>query len=241
MSADQDGRRATTPTSAALSTIVPSVATVVRWREVVACSISAAGVSSAQPSERKDSTTFPSVLTPIRTIAVSWSGPLAGSLPSRACPVRMRTAEARLRSVAGMPAYAGPARADVTPGATSKAMPASASAAASSPPRPNKKRIAALEPDNALPTTRPLNQQLIDLLLQMLAAARRMLAYVDKLSAGPRLSQQRGIDQPVKDNDIGATEQSRAPDGDQAGIAGPRANKVDDAALSHRRRPSESR
>ena len=60
--------------------------------------------------------------------------------PSQASwPVTTANDAATPRCVTGMPAYAGTATAELTPGTISNGMPASASASASSPPRPNTK------------------------------------------------------------------------------------------------------
>ena len=61
--------------------------------------------------------------------------PLAGS----SWPVTTVNEVEEYRMVTGIPAYAGTATAEVMPGTTSKATPAAASAAASSPPRANTK------------------------------------------------------------------------------------------------------
>ena len=69
----------------------------------------------------------------------------ATSVPARASaakssapwPFAIVTCEETPRCVTGIPAAAGTAASDETPGTTSNGMPASASASASSPPRPN--------------------------------------------------------------------------------------------------------
>jgi len=61
----------------------------------------------------------------------------SGAAPSpHAWPVTTANDAATPRRVKGMPAAAGAATADVTPGTTSQGMPAAASASTSSPPRP---------------------------------------------------------------------------------------------------------
>ena len=74
------------------------------------------------------------------------------SFVGSSCPVAIATHDAWSRCVSGMPAYAGPAIADVTPGTISNAIPASASSSASSPPRPNTNG----SPPLSRTTTRPL-------------------------------------------------------------------------------------
>ena len=58
------------------------------------------------------------------------------SFAGSSCPVTNATAPASSRWVTGIPAYAGAATPEVTPGTTSKATPAADSASASSPPLP---------------------------------------------------------------------------------------------------------
>ena len=60
-----------------------------------------------------------------------------GSPSPPAWPVTTVTEVDRPRWVTGIPARAGTAKAEETPGTTSQAMPAASSASASSPPRPN--------------------------------------------------------------------------------------------------------
>jgi len=130
---------------AAASAMRASGAATVRWSGRVPCEITAAGVSARIPwaiSRRAFSSSAP---TPIRKTSVpgvaasdAQSMALSGRVGS-SCPVTNVTCAAVPRWVTGMPAYAGTAWAELTPGTISKAMPAPASASASSPPRPNTK------------------------------------------------------------------------------------------------------
>ena len=71
--------------------------------------------------------------------------------PASPWPVTTAKDEDRPRWVSGIPAYAGAATAEVTPGTTSKGIPAAARPRASSPPRPNTKG----SPPFSLTTRRP--------------------------------------------------------------------------------------
>ena len=125
-----------------------SVVRTTRWAAVVARAMTAAGVSGDRPPAMSASAIAARVDMPMRITRVpparasaSQSGAPAPSPPSAppTRPVTTVTDEATPRWVTGMPAIAGAAKADVTPGTTSKGMPAAASAATSSPPRPKRK------------------------------------------------------------------------------------------------------
>ena len=76
---------------------------------------------------------------PIRMITVSELGAIAsriGRYADSACPDTTANPDARPRCVTGIPASAGAAIAEVTPGTTSNGTPAALSAKASSAPRP---------------------------------------------------------------------------------------------------------
>src|SRR5439155_415204 len=70
---------------------------------------------------------------------------------AHSCPVTTANEDATPRRVSGIPAYAGAAMAEVTPGTTSNGIRARASASASSPPRPKTKG----SPPLSLTTRRP--------------------------------------------------------------------------------------
>ncbi len=117
------------------------------WAAVVARATTAAGVSGARPPAISASAMAARVDMPMRITRVpparasaSQSGAPAsapGAPPTR--PVTTVTDEATPRWVTGMPATAGAANAEVTPGTTSNGMPACTSASTSSPPRPKTK------------------------------------------------------------------------------------------------------
>ena len=75
---------------------------------------------------------------------------LERSFSGFSCPVMKVTAEDRSLWVSGIPAYAGAAIAEVTPGTISNSMPAEASSSASSPPLAEYERVSALEPHDGL-------------------------------------------------------------------------------------------
>ena len=133
------------PASRTCSTMSPSVPVTVRCSGVVPQRITATSVSGARPLAISFSTTSGSVFVPIKNTSVSTA--VAGFTQSRldsgfsgsSWPVITANVEASPRCVTGMPAYAGTATAEVTPGTTTNTMPASRSAVASSPPRPKTK------------------------------------------------------------------------------------------------------
>ena len=134
-------------------TIVASVPTTTRCRVQVPHCTRATGVSAVRPFSCKRAAISGRASTPIRKISVSpalamffqsrrcSASPAArvpdSRLSSRSWPVTMANELAMSRCVTGMPAYAGAAIADVTPGTTSNGTPASRHSSASSPPRPN--------------------------------------------------------------------------------------------------------
>ena len=91
-------------------------------------------------------------ITRVSTAVASFLQSVASpSFAGSSCPVSTAKEEAMPRWVTGIPAYAGTAMAELTPGTTSKGMPALASASASSPPRPKTNG----SPPLSLTTTRP--------------------------------------------------------------------------------------
>ena len=105
----------------------------------------ATGVSGDRPFSTSRSTIFGRFFTPMKNTRVPI--PFAKALQSiseepfvgSSWPVMKATVEVNLRWVSGIPAYAGAAMADVTPGTISNGIPASISTSASSPPRPKTK------------------------------------------------------------------------------------------------------
>ena len=96
----------------------------------------------------------------------------AKSSSSASWPATTVTCEETPRCVIGIPAEAGTAASDETPGTTSNGMPAAASASASSPPRPKTNGIAALEADDVEAAPAQPDEQLVDLLLARAGRAR---------------------------------------------------------------------
>ena len=128
-------------TPAARSAMRSSRSTIVVWRSVAPQRTTATGVDGGRPWAISRSAMRGSALTPMRTTSVST--PMARRShstrddPHASWPVTTANEVATPRCVTGMPAYAGTATAELTPGTTSNGMPASASVSASSPPRPN--------------------------------------------------------------------------------------------------------
>ena len=112
-----------------------------RCAAVPARSTTATGVSGGRPPAMRRTAMPARSATPMRmtTVPPTWataSQSVASSSPGRRCPVTMVTAAASPRCVTGTPAKAGAATAELMPGTTSNATPASCNPSASSPPRP---------------------------------------------------------------------------------------------------------
>ena len=89
-------------------------------------------------------------------------------------------------------------------------------------------RVAALEAHDALARAGVLEQQAVRVVLRELRAL-ALLADVDELRAGPRVRERLGRDQAVVEDDVGGAEQLDRAHGEQARVAGPGADEVDDA------------
>jgi hypothetical protein len=130
---------------AARDAMSASVPVTVRWPAVVPCSITAAGVSASRPAAMSLAAIVASVDTPIRITSVSTAvasraqSTLASSLAGSSWPVTTAKEDPSRRWLTGIPAAAGTATADETPGTISTGTPARRQASASSPPRPNTK------------------------------------------------------------------------------------------------------
>ena len=153
--------------------------------------------------------------------------PLAGS----SWPVTIVTWVLSPRWVTGMPAYAGAAIALVMPGTTSKGTPASMSASASSPPRPNTNGSPPLSRTTTATGATVLDQRRVDAVLVHRDPARR-LPDVDPLGGGGREVEERGVGEPVVDDDVGPPEQFGPAHRDQPGVPRPGTDEID------RHRPS---
>src|SRR5262249_10816593 len=120
------GRRSSVASTSACVASVPS-------------GMAQAGVCAGKPAASMPATRTLMRFTPMYTTSVvplARKAPQSGSDRSRACPVRKVTPRAMSRWVTGIPSAAGTPRPAVTPAMASHAMPARASASASSPPRP---------------------------------------------------------------------------------------------------------
>ena len=121
-----------------------SVVRAIRCDAVVPCAITATAVSGGRPPCTKAAAMAARFVMPMRITSVPPTrarasqscAPVPSGSPSR--PVTTVTDAATPRRTTGMPAEAGTPKADVTPGTTSQARPASASASTSSPPRPKR-------------------------------------------------------------------------------------------------------
>ena len=121
--------------------------------------MTATGVDGDQPFSRSLSTMNERFFHPMTNTRVprpteSLSQAIFGlSLSGASCPVIMVTEDERSLCVSGMPAYAGTAVAELTPGITSKGISYSASSSASSPPLPNIKGSPPLSLTTVLPSS----------------------------------------------------------------------------------------
>ena len=132
------------PAASTFAAMSPSVPRNVCCRPVVPQRTSATGIVFAAPCSISFAVIVPIRSTPISITfvpGVAASCAKSSELPvfaGSSCPVKMVSCAVWSRCVTGMPAYAGAASAEVTPGMISNRSPAAASASASSPPRPNK-------------------------------------------------------------------------------------------------------
>ena len=119
-----------------------SVVRTIRSSSIVPRSIATTGVAAAMPASRSSAAMAPRRPTPIKMTMVAPEAARCRQPTEEdstgSCPLTTTTARETPRWVTGTPASAGSAKADETPGTTSKSRPAARSASASSPPRPNK-------------------------------------------------------------------------------------------------------
>ena len=141
-------------------------------------------------------------------------------------PAASTTAWLVSRDVAGMPASAAAARPEVRPGMMRKRMPASASAAASSQPRPNTKGSPPFSRSTRRPSAGALDQHLVDVAL---VRRRPAAALAGRRSARrPRARAQHArIDQRVVHDVVGRPQRMQRQHGEQARIAGAGARQPD--------------
>ena len=117
------------------------------------------------------------------------------------------------------------------PGTISYSIPASRSASASSPPRPNTNGSPPFSRTTRLPGAPVLHQQPVDLVLRHLRPA-ALLADVDQLGLGARVPERARRDQAVVEDDVGGAEQLDRADGEEAGVAGAGADEEDGHAIA---------
>ncbi len=134
------------------------------------------------------------------------------------------------RVVAGMPWIASDARPLDTPGMIRKKMPASLSARASSPPRPKMNGSPPFSRSTRRPALRQRDQPVGDVGLRDGGAA-AALARIFERRVGTGERENARIDQRVVDDHVGARQRVQGVKGQQAGIAGPRADEPDGAPI----------
>ena len=104
--------------------------------------------------------------------------------------------------------YAAIPSGDVTPGTTSNGMPASASASASSPPRPKMNGSPPFSRTTLEPAPRALDHHFADFFLRA-SVLGFLLADVNQFGVRGREAQQRFIGQMIVQHDIGVLENAR--------------------------------
>ncbi len=160
---------------------------------------------------------------PSRRPSTSQSTPVIDGSP--ACPVTTVTDVDTVRCVTGIPAAAGAANAELTPGTTSTSIPARRRASASSPPRPNTNGSPPFRRTTRTAAAPVGDQQLVDPGLAVGLA--RTLAHVDALGRRGGQVEEFGGDEPVVDDHLGGGQELGPPSGEQAGIAGAGAHQGD--------------
>ena len=145
-----------------------NVPRVIRSSGQVARSMTATGSDEGRPAATSCSHVVGNVATPMRMTMVPPAAATAAqstgapSLDSPSWPVTSVAVEAQSRWVNGMPAAAGAATAEVTPGTTSQGIPAAATSAISSAAASEHERIATLEPADGPPGSRMLDDLRVD-------------------------------------------------------------------------------
>ena len=132
------------------------------------------------------------------------------------------------RWVTGMPASAAAAIAELTPGTTSKATPAAASASAFFTAAPEHERVSPFETHDAAAASRGAHHEPVDELLAHLRAA-RPLADEHPLRRRRQLERAR-IDERVVEHELRLRQTLRRLARQQIGIAGTRAHQRDETA-----------
>ena len=113
------------------------------------------------------------------------------------------------RWVSGMPAAAGPASAELSPGTTVTGTPAADAGQPLLAAAAEDERVAALEPHHPLAGARAVDQHRVDLVLGQVVPVRR-LAAVDDLDVRVQPVEQLARRQPVDDHDVGLGHQAPA-------------------------------
>ena len=92
---------------------------------------------------------------------------------------------------------------------------------------PKDERVPALEPRHGFARERPLGEQRVDLGLGQ-GMPLRLLAHVHALAGGRSVCEQRGVNEPVIDHHVGARERVPPRQRQQARVARPGPDEVDD-------------
>ncbi len=176
------------------------------WVEAVPRWTTSTGVSGLRPASTSRRAISPRAAMPMRTTIVpptpanAAQSTAPGPSPSPRCPLTTVTDDDSPRWVTGTPAAAGAAKAEVTPGTTSKVMPARSRTSASSPPRPNTNGSPPLSLTTVLPRSRVLEEQHVDAVL--VGTLPRPLADVDAQGLGRGQLQQPRVDEPVEQDHV---------------------------------------
>ena len=136
------------------------------------------------------------------------------------------------RWVTGIPAAAGTAAIEETPGTISQATPAACRASASSPPRPKTNG----SPPFSRTTSRPSWPESTS---SSVTAAWSSPSRQRTSAPDGRFGDELGSDEPVVDEHVAGTDELEAAGRDQARIAGPGADEVDGHPSSSRTMPAK--
>ncbi len=236
------------PAAVVASAIVARVARTLRWDGSPASAMVAAGVAGSSPWAISSADTAGRVATPIMITSVVFAR--ASADQSRVLPgwsggrwaETMVTPWVRLRWVSGMPASAGAAIAELTPGMTVTGHTGRGAGQQLFAAATEDEVVAALQPHDSSTRTSVLDQELVDPLLRGELAAGD-LGHVDHLDPRGRLGEHGQGRQPVADDHVRALDRRQAGHREQPGVAGTATDQGDvaDARSWRRRGPGRSR
>ena len=152
-------------------------------------------------------------------------------------PVTIATEDECSLCVRGMPAYAGTASAELTPGTTSNSTPLSRRNSASSPPREKRKGSPPFRRTTFFPDLASLSMSAVEPVLLFLAGGAGLLAPVDLDHSVRDHAQDVLPHEPVVDHDVRLPEAEQGGQGQEAWVPGTRPHQADlslTLSLAHR-------